>query len=238
MKRTLWIIIMIFSSVGVCFLSSYFGKISNPTEQEQIGTVYEEEMVQPKGFQAISALGREIVNADSYIEIHASMRYPADTDSQFKYAEDVIRGKIVGTKYFVFESIPWTQLKIECLEKFKGNLAIGSVVTVYVMGGYIEAEEYEQEYGECSLEKDMLVEMDFYQDELSDIGDEGVFFLAKNDKDSIFSNKTYSFLCSGYSKFMYDDKTNDIQVYNQSEQIEKMDQKDFITKMRKRKKNH
>lgn len=238
MKKTLWIIIMISSSAGICFLSSYFGKIRNPSEQDQIDKVYEQESEVPKGFRAITTVGKKTVNADSYLEMHAFMKYPADTDSQYKYAEDVIQGKIVGTKYFVFESIPWTQLKIKCQDKFKGNLAIGSVVTVYVMGGYIEAEEYEQEYGECSLEKDVLVEMDFYQDELSDIGDEGVFFLAKNDEDSIFSNKTYSFLCSGYSKFMYDDKTNDIQVYNQSEQIEKMDQKNFITKMRKRKGNH
>ena len=235
MKRKLWVIIIISSFVGTCFITHYIGKVWHKSEQDNRHITYEKESKQPDGFKFIYIENKEIVNADSYIKMYASMRYPADTDSQYKYAEEVIQGKIVGTEYFVFESIPWTQMKIECLDKFKGDLAKGETVTVYVMGGYIEAEEYEQEYGDCSIEEDVLVEMDFYQNELSDVGDEGIFFLVKNDKDSVFPQDTYSFLCSGHSKFMYDDQKSDIQVYNQSEEIEIMDQKEFMVDMKKRK---
>lgn len=238
MKRKLWVAIMISSFVGICFTIHYSGNVWHKSEQDNQVITYEQESKQPDGFESVSIEGKEIVNADSYIKMYASMKYPADTDSQYKYAEEVIQGKIVGTEYFVFESIPWTQLKIECLDKFKGDLLKGDVVTIYVMGGYIEAGEYKQEYGDCSIEEDVLVEMDFYQNELSNSGDEGIFFLVKNDKDSMFTQDTYSFLCSGYSKFMYDDKNDDIQVYNESEEIEIRDQKEFMADMKKRKRDH
>ena len=51
--------------------------------------------------------------------------------------------------------------------------------------------------------------------------DEGIFYLVFNNVNSIFAENTYSFVCSGYSKMMYDKNDTGVKVISKKDYFAK-----------------
>ena len=185
----------------------------------------------------ISVQGTKIVDASDFMEMQGSVAYDIASDHQFKRCEDVIYGKITKVEYLVYHHTPWTRLEIACKETFKGNIERDQKIFTYVLGGYLDQESYEKKFDdmEMPIEDDVLVEMRYFQNELSKVGDEGVFYLVFDEETAIFEKGAYSLLCSGYSKMMYDKKSGDINE-TVHEGIKKVPKNDFFSKIKAQKK--
>ena len=77
-----------------------------------------------------------------------------------------------------------------------------------------------------------MIELDYFQSSLSKPGDKGIFYLIMNKDDSMFEKDTYSFVCSGYSKMMYDKNEENI-IYNNDAVIKKIPKKKYFLKLDK-----
>ena len=55
--------------------------------------------------------------------------------------------------------------------------------------------------------------------------DEEIFYLVSNNVNSIFEENTYSFVCSGYSKMMYDENGDNI-IYKNDTGVKVISKKD------------
>ena len=64
------------------------------------------------------------------------------------------------------------------------------------------------------------------------IVDEGIFYLVSNNVNSIFEENTYSFVCSGYSKMMYDENGDNI-IYKNDTGVKVISKKDYFAKLNK-----
>lgn len=64
------------------------------------------------------------------------------------------------------------------------------------------------------------------------IVDEGIFYLVSNNANSIFEENTYSFVCSGYSKMMYDENGDNI-IYKNDTGVKVISKKDYFAKLNK-----
>ena len=64
------------------------------------------------------------------------------------------------------------------------------------------------------------------------IGEEGIFYLVSNNVNSIFEENTYSFVCSGYSKMMYDENGDNI-IYKNDTGVKVISKKDYFAKLNK-----
>lgn len=64
------------------------------------------------------------------------------------------------------------------------------------------------------------------------IVDEGIFYLVFNNVNSIFEENTYSFVCSGYSKMMYDENGDNI-IYKNDTGVKVISKKDYFAKLNK-----
>ena len=62
--------------------------------------------------------------------------------------------------------------------------------------------------------------------------DEGIFYLVFNNVNSIFAENTYSFVCSGYSKMMYDENGDNI-IYKNDTGLKVISKKDYFAKLNK-----
>lgn len=188
-------------------------------------------------FYKISTQNKNIINSNSFMDIEGSLTYDISTDSQFEKCEFAIYGEITKTEYLVYNNTPWTKLEIKCQKVFKGDLNKNNILSVYVMGGYLDKDSFEEKFGKLdnSIDKDTLIEIDYFQKELSNVDDEGFFYLVSNDESTIFKNNTYSFLCSGYSKMMYDKKSDNIEL-NINDGIKEIPKSSYISKLNSLKK--
>lgn len=164
-------------------------------------------------FSKIEVGNKMIIDSSNFMKMEASLVHDIATDNQMNKCDIAIYGKIQKIEYLVYQDTPWTRLYIKCKKNFKGKIEKNETVTVYVMGGYLDKETFERGFDrfQKSIPDDALVEIKYLQKELSKTGDEGVFFLTANDEDSIFGEGTYCFLCSGYSKMMYDNESGNIE---------------------------
>ena len=64
------------------------------------------------------------------------------------------------------------------------------------------------------------------------IVDEGIFYLVSNNVNSIFEENKYSFVCSGYSKMMYDENGDNI-IYKNDTGVKVISKKDYFAKLNK-----
>ena len=64
------------------------------------------------------------------------------------------------------------------------------------------------------------------------IVDEEIFYLVSNNVNSIFEENTYSFVCSGYSKMMYDENGDNI-IYKNDTGVKVISKKDYFAKLNK-----
>lgn len=64
------------------------------------------------------------------------------------------------------------------------------------------------------------------------IVDEGIFYLVSNNANSIFEENTYSSVCSGYSKMMYDENGDNI-IYKNDTGVKVISKKDYFAKLNK-----
>lgn len=62
--------------------------------------------------------------------------------------------------------------------------------------------------------------------------DEGIFYLVSNNVNSIFEENTYSFVCRGYSKMMYDENGDNI-IYKNDTGVKVISKKDYFAKLNK-----
>lgn len=77
-----------------------------------------------------------------------------------------------------------------------------------------------------------MIELDYFQNDLSNPGDEGIFYLVSNNANSIFEENAYSFVCSGYSKMMYDENGDNI-IYKNDTGVKVISKKDYFAKLNK-----
>ena len=146
--------------------------------------------------------------------------------------QHAIYGRITKTEYLIHHDTPWTKLEIACQENFKGGIEKGQQISVYVLGGYLDKHSYEKKFDDVApIDDDGLVEMKYFQNELSKVGDEGVFYLVSDREEDIFEKDAYFLLCSGYSKMMYDKKTGDIKE-TAHESVKKVPRGQFFSKIR------
>lgn len=176
----------------------------------------------------------KIVNANRYIEIQGSFVFDSSIKEQYKNSDLVISGKILNVEYLVCDNIPWSKIEIQCKDVFKGRIAKDSSILVYVLGGYLEKKSYEKKFGSLdgNISNDTLIELDYFQNDLSNPGDEGIFYLVSNNANSIFEENTYSFVCSGYSKMMYDENGDNI-IYKNDTGVKVISKKDYFAKLNK-----
>lgn len=176
----------------------------------------------------------KIVNANRYIEIQGSFVFDSSIKEQYKNSDLVISGKILNVEYLVCDNIPWSKIEIQCKDVFKGRIAKDSSILVYVLGGYLEKKSYEKKFGSLdgNISNDTLIELDYFQNDLSNPGDEGIFYLVSNNVNSIFEENTYSFVCSGYSKMMYDENGDNI-IYKNDTGVKVISKKDYFAKLNK-----
>lgn len=59
-----------------------------------------------------------------------------------KDATDIFRGKVISAEAKIPESLVYTKYEMEITEVFSGDLAVGDIVDVAVLGGIIKADEY------------------------------------------------------------------------------------------------
>lgn len=59
-----------------------------------------------------------------------------------KDATDIFRGKVLSAKVKIPESLVYTKYEMEITEVFSGDLAVGDIVEVAVLGGIIKADKY------------------------------------------------------------------------------------------------
>lgn len=176
----------------------------------------------------------KIVNANRYIEIQGSFVFDSSIKEQYKNSDLVISGKILNAEYLVCDNIPWSKIEIQCKDVFKGRIDKDSSILVYVLGGYLEKKSYEKKFGSLdgNISNDTLIELDYFQNDLSNPGDEGIFYLVSNNANSIFEENTYSFVCSGYSKMMYDENGDNI-IYKNDTGVKVISKKDYFAKLNK-----
>lgn len=130
-------------------------------------------------------------------------------------AEEVIQGRIVSLDYFAFEGRAHTKADILVEKAISGSLQKGDTISVFLRQGYISLSEqvaWEKktggvkfEYSKEELENTVIVEYELGE-ELAKVGDDAIFFLAKN---SVESMGGYARVCGGNSEFLYDSKNDD-----------------------------
>lgn len=188
-------------------------------------------------YSKISIENKKIVDSSNFMEIQGSVEHDIAADNQFEKSEEVIYGRITKVDYLIYHNTPWTKLEIACKESFKGDIEKDQRISAYVLGGYLDKKSYEKKFDDSDIpmDDDVLVEMKYFQNELSKVGDEGVFYLVSDDEDAIFEKDAYFFLCSGYSKMMYDKKSGDIKE-TAYEGVKKVPKNDFFSKIKAQKK--
>ena len=192
----------------------------------------ESEKRENPAFTKVSVRGKEIVDSSTFMEVQGSLAHDTATDNQIEKCQDAIYGRITKTEYLIHHDTPWTKLEIACQENFKGGIEKGQQISVYVLGGYLDKDSYEKKFDDVApIDDDGLVEMKYFQNELSKVGDEGVFYLVSDHEEDIFEKDAYFLLCSGYSKMMYDKKTGDIKE-TAHESVKKVPRGQFFSKIR------
>ena len=189
-------------------------------------------------FSIVSVENKKIVDSSNFMEVQGSVAHDIAEDNQFEKSQDVIYGGITKVDYLIYHNTPWTKLEIECRESFKGDIEKEQRISVYVLGGYLDKKSYEKKFDDTDvpIDDDALIEMKYFQNELSKVGDEGVFYLVSDNEDAIFEKDAYFFLCSGYSKMMYDKKSGDIKE-TAYEGVKKVPRGAFFSKIKKHKKD-
>lgn len=189
-------------------------------------------------YTKISIENKKIVDSSNFMEVQGSVAHDIAVDNQFKKSEEVIYGRITKVDYLIYHNTPWTKLEIACKESFKGDIEKDQGISAYVLGGYLDKKSYEKKFDDTDvpIDDDALIEMKYFQNELSKVGDEGVFYLVSDDEDALFEKDAYFFLCSGYSKMMYDKKSGDIKE-TAYEGVKKVPRDVFLSKIKEHKKD-
>lgn len=192
----------------------------------------ESEKRENPAFAKISVQGKKIVDSSTFMEVQGSIAHDIATDNQIEKCEDAVYGRITKVEYLIHHYTPWTKLEIACQENFKGDIEKDQRISVYVLGGYLDKDSYERKFDDVApIDEGGLVEMKYFQNELSKVGDEGVFYLVTDQEEEIFEEDAYFLLCSGYSKMMYDKKSGDIKE-TAYEGVKKVPRGQFISKIR------
>ncbi len=80
----------------------------------------------------------KIINVDSI----ADSKYSQDLKPIFDDSEEIIKGTVKNITYTSFKGIAWTKVDILVSDTYKGNLKIGDLVSVFMIGGYMKLTDH------------------------------------------------------------------------------------------------
>lgn len=143
-------------------------------------------------------------------EIKYDTQFYSQIDSEFSFdklihsADLVIEGEIKDISYYTYDGIAWTKLKVKKTHNYIRN-SFEDEISIYVLGGYIDAREYNNYYNvdlRCNTVHVLETNINNYYT----VGGKIMAVLTKTDPNSPFEKSAYEGIIGNKSMYLIDNQ--------------------------------
>lgn len=218
--------IIVVLMVSISMIMAYGCANNKKIGEESSNNTQEVEGKSDSLIKEIDISNKNIIDGSYYIEMQGCFKYPLNIENYTRESSDIVEAEVVEVGYVEVDRIPWTKIDIQITEVIKGSVKVGEKITIYELGGYLTGSSFEELYGQSDnirINKNDLVEMKYFQMDMHQVGENGIYCIKPRNKDSIFSKETYELVGGSYSVFRYSDD-------KESYVMRSIDDMEYITK--------
>lgn len=147
---------------------------------------------------------KEITEIKYDTQLYSLVDSEISFDKLMHNADLVIEGEIKDILYYTYDGIAWTKLKVKITQNYICN-TFEEEISIYVLGGYIDAREYNKYYNVDLRSKTVHV-LETNINNCYTVGEKIMAVLIKTDPNSPFEKSAYEGLIGNKSMYLIDNQ--------------------------------